>query len=180
MAATASEGIGPSLINDIPPLEAHEGEDACQSSPLFTWTIDRSARGLGRRLAAYGNRVSDDDLSRLSTIDRVETAESNKHGRPIRLRIHDRRGRSATISCEKFFMAANYTGRGSGSGPSKLLWSGWAGGSNLRGRIALNGHGFGHGVGLCQYGAQALAEEGRSWKEILVWYYPGVGIHDAW
>lgn len=180
LAATAIDGIGPSLINDIPPLQGHDGEDVCQSSPLYTWTIDRSARALGRRLAAYGRRVSDDGLSSLSTIDRVETAESNKHGRPTRLRIHDRRGRSATISCETFFFAANYTGRGSGTSPSKLLWSGWSGGVSLRGRVALDGHGFGHGVGLCQYGAQAMAKEGHSWKEILDWYYPGAGIHHAW
>ncbi len=180
LAATAIDGIGPSLINDIPPLQGHEGEDACQSSPLYTWSIDRSARALGRRLAAYGRRVSDDRLSRLSTIDRVEIAESNKHGRPTRLRIHDRNGRKATISCESFFMAANYMGRGSGTSPSKLLWSGWAGGSFLRGRVVLAGHGFGHGVGLCQYGAQAMAKEGHSWKEILDWYYPGARIHHAW
>ncbi len=180
LAATAVDGIGPSPINDIPPLQGHDGEDACRSSPLFTWTIDRSARGLGRRLAAYGRRISDDDLSRLTTVDRVETAESNRHGRPTRLRIHDRKGRTATISCETFFLAANYEGRGSGSDPSKLLWSGWSGGTNVRGRVELDGHGFGHGVGLCQYGAQAMAKEGRSWKEILAWYYPDAVIHDAW
>lgn len=36
--------------------------------------------------------------------------------------------------------------------------------------------GYGHGVGMSQYGANALAREGRSWQEILQWYYTGVTI----
>lgn len=34
--------------------------------------------------------------------------------------------------------------------------------------------GYGHGVGMSQYGANALAKEGKSWREILRWYYTGV------
>lgn len=37
----------------------------------------------------------------------------------------------------------------------------------------LRGHGWGHGVGLCQIGAAVMAEEGRSCAEILAHYYPG-------
>lgn len=36
--------------------------------------------------------------------------------------------------------------------------------------------GYGHGVGMSQYGANALAEEGKSYKEILMYYYSGVDI----
>ena len=39
--------------------------------------------------------------------------------------------------------------------------------------------GFGHGVGMSQYGADALAREGKSWQEILRWYYRGVSI-ETW
>jgi stage II sporulation protein D len=34
----------------------------------------------------------------------------------------------------------------------------------------------GHGVGLCQYGARAFAEQGRKFDEILKHYYQGVSI----
>lgn len=37
-------------------------------------------------------------------------------------------------------------------------------------------HGYGHGVGLSQYGAKALAEQGKSWQEILAWYFPGCKV----
>jgi stage II sporulation protein D len=36
--------------------------------------------------------------------------------------------------------------------------------------------GNGHRVGLSQYGAQALAQEGKTYVEILQWYYTGVEI----
>lgn len=36
----------------------------------------------------------------------------------------------------------------------------------------FDGQGFGHGVGLCQWGARALGAEGRSYQEILKHYYP--------
>ena len=34
--------------------------------------------------------------------------------------------------------------------------------------------GYGHGVGMSQYGANCLAKEGKTWQEILRWYYSGV------
>ena len=39
--------------------------------------------------------------------------------------------------------------------------------------------GFGHGVGMSQYGANELAKEGKTWQEILRWYYRGVSI-ETW
>ena len=36
--------------------------------------------------------------------------------------------------------------------------------------------GYGHGVGLSQYGARALALEGKSFSDILKWYYQGTEI----
>lgn len=37
----------------------------------------------------------------------------------------------------------------------------------------LEGHGWGHGVGLCQIGAATMAIEGYSYCDILAHYYPG-------
>ena len=36
--------------------------------------------------------------------------------------------------------------------------------------------GYGHGVGMSQYGANELARQGKPWREILQWYYTGVTI----
>ncbi len=36
--------------------------------------------------------------------------------------------------------------------------------------------GYGHGVGMSQYGANAMAREGKSFQEILEWYYTGAKV----
>lgn len=36
--------------------------------------------------------------------------------------------------------------------------------------------GYGHGVGMSQYGANALAQSGETYREILSWYYTGANI----
>ena len=42
--------------------------------------------------------------------------------------------------------------------------------------VVFTTHGFGHRVGLSQYGAEAMAERGCSYQEILQWYYQGTQI----
>lgn len=42
--------------------------------------------------------------------------------------------------------------------------------------ITFHVTGYGHGVGLSQYGANALAKQGRTWQEIVAWYYTGVTV----
>ncbi len=39
--------------------------------------------------------------------------------------------------------------------------------------VLLNGWGWGHGVGMCQYGAKSLAKEETNYRKILSYYYPG-------
>lgn len=40
----------------------------------------------------------------------------------------------------------------------------------------LSGRGYGHGVGMCQCGAQGMARKGKSARAILLYYYPGSKI----
>jgi stage II sporulation protein D len=40
----------------------------------------------------------------------------------------------------------------------------------------LDGHGFGHGAGLCQWGARVYAEKGWDYLRILAHYYPGTEL----
>ena len=43
-------------------------------------------------------------------------------------------------------------------------------------RIILHGKGWGHGVGLCQIGAAVMGEEGKSYDDILLYYYKNAEI----
>jgi stage II sporulation protein D len=44
------------------------------------------------------------------------------------------------------------------------------------GVVQFNGFGWGHGVGFCQWGAKGQAEKGKSYREILEFYFPGSEI----
>lgn len=48
------------------------------------------------------------------------------------------------------------------------------------GKLVAAGTGFGHGVGLCQWGSYAYAREGRNPEEIVKHYYPDVDIKRLW
>jgi len=60
-------------------------------------------------------------------------------------------------------------GGGGAAGPSQAPSDGGA-------VFVLTGSGFGHGVGLSQYGARAQALAGKSAADILDFYYPGTTI----
>jgi len=42
--------------------------------------------------------------------------------------------------------------------------------------VTIITHGFGHRVGMSQYGAQAMAEQGKTYREILQYYYQGTEL----
>jgi len=44
------------------------------------------------------------------------------------------------------------------------------------GEAVFSGRGMGHGVGLCQWGAEEMAEKGQDYASILRWYYPGTSL----
>jgi stage II sporulation protein D len=53
------------------------------------------------------------------------------------------------------------------------------------GLLVFDGRGHGHGVGLCQAGATEMATEGKTAREILVYYFPGTAVRvdprdDGW
>ena len=48
--------------------------------------------------------------------------------------------------------------------------------TNDTGDYMVYGSGWGHNVGLSAYGAYAMAQQGYSYTEILLYYYRGVSI----
>lgn len=48
------------------------------------------------------------------------------------------------------------------------------------GQLVLAGKGFGHGVGMCQWGARLMAEQGKSPEDIIRFYYQNVDIQKKW
>ena len=48
------------------------------------------------------------------------------------------------------------------------------------GQVKMSGKGYGHGVGMSQWGAYAMAKEGKTAEEIVMHYFQGVSIDQAW
>ena len=44
--------------------------------------------------------------------------------------------------------------------------------------MTITGKGYGHGVGMSQNGANAMAKEGYSWQEILNYFFRNIEIQD--
>lgn len=40
--------------------------------------------------------------------------------------------------------------------------------------VYIEGRGFGHHIGLCQWGAREMARLGKSWRDVLMFYYPSI------
>lgn len=47
------------------------------------------------------------------------------------------------------------------------------------GKLVITTYGFGHGVGMSQYGAQGMAKEGATAEQIVTYYYKGVKVDKA-
>ena len=48
------------------------------------------------------------------------------------------------------------------------------------GQLKMAGRGYGHGVGMSQWGAYAMAEQGKTAEEIVMHYFAGVTLERAW
>ena len=42
--------------------------------------------------------------------------------------------------------------------------------------VVITTRGFGHGVGMSQYGANGMAKEGKDYQQILKYYYQNIEI----
>ncbi len=47
---------------------------------------------------------------------------------------------------------------------------------NVGSKVVFETRGYGHAVGMCQWGAQGMALQGKNYKEILTYYYRGVQV----
>jgi stage II sporulation protein D len=64
---------------------------------------------------------------------------------------------------------------------SSRLFSTWFNiAQDSRGGLVFSGRGYGHGVGLCQWGAKSMGARGFTTLQILSQYYPDAQVVRAW
>lgn len=104
-------------------------------------------------------------LGEITNIVPVEKSNYGKFSRLTKVKLVGSTGSSDFLRAEDFRLSIDPTGRKLRSTICRIVkWDGkWA---------FLSGRGWGHGVGMCQYGAQGMATEGKTASEILIYYYP--------
>jgi stage II sporulation protein D len=131
-----------------------------EASPHHSWsaTIDRSAllQALTRRRGA--------------SVRGFTIGDRAPHGRVTTINVLQSDGTTHEMNANAFRLTANRAVEGA------PLKSTWFDARRSGDRYVFDGRGFGHGVGLSQWGAHAMAEQGRGYRDILRYYYTDVSI----
>lgn len=177
-AANASGVVTDNPFHDIVPLSAGDGAprpSCCQSASVATWKVTIALATIQARIASWGRGIGRSDLATLALPIAIEIADKNAAGRPTTIRLRPRSGGAVTIEAEDFRRAMN------AAGDSKTSMRSSDFSVSISAKNAdFTGRGFGHGVGLCQHGAQEMARKGSSYQQILARYYPDSMIMKAW
>ena len=155
--------------------ESARRTSCCETTSVAKWKASIALTKIQSRLQAWGSANGRADLSALQLPTSIEVADKNAAGRPVQFRIQTRKGGSVLIESEDFRRAINAAGDSKSSMRSCDCSIRIAGGN-----AEFSGRGFGHGVGLCQHGAQEMGRKGSSYKQILARYYPQTMIVQAW
>ncbi len=126
-------------------------------SPNFQWTLELRLHDLSERLQRGGfgvGTVRNVEITERTTSLRAGTVTVRGSAGIQRLRGNDfRRAIGYDVLKSTLFAVA------------------------IDGEVArFSGRGYGHGVGMCQWGAKSMAELGASAQQILAFYYPGTTL----
>lgn len=171
---------GEFAFNLAPPLQARRRPFACGFSPHFNWTVSRDARTLAQRLARAGAEAGE-PIRALQAIASILAVEWNEAGRPSLFEVRDLSGASWRVQADTLRHWCNARVEGLPEVPREAIVRSGDIDVTIVGDIAqITGAGFGHGVGMCQFGAEGFARRGWSRDRILRLYYPGAGISAAY
>jgi stage II sporulation protein D len=137
----------------VPPLEGVRDEFSMES-PNYTWTVTLPLTVIGDRLRKGGVDVG--QVTGLTVLERSFSF------RVARLAVEGSRG-SSTLRGADFRRLIGYDALKS------TLFVAVA----QEGAVRFEGRGWGHGVGLSQYGAKGMADRGYAYPQILEHYFPG-------
>lgn len=165
--------------NEVPPLQATSRACACEASPLHRWEVTRSSDDVVARLRAWGESRSH-PVGRVRDVRSISVATTNAVGRPERYRVASSQG-TFELSGEELRRALNtdVSGYPSVTRETRIPSNDFEAVVSS-GRVRLGGAGFGHGVGLCQWGAEGLSRRGMGWRQIVLNYYPGASLSEVY
>lgn len=129
----------------------------CPLNPRATWSTSYSSSELSKKLASLYKKSSS------SLITGAEVVKRTGSGRIAQMRLLWNDGSVTPISGHLFRMTVGY---------DRVKSTQFKIESNSQSKtFQLSGLGYGHGVGMCQWGAKKLALTGKTYQEILSHYY---------
>jgi len=141
----------------------------CQDSPHYKWqkvlTKKTFFMNMRTRLKKIGKTIPDDAL--IKNIKLVRNRRSKRVGKLI------------ICTRDNEYTIPGYNIRtvlGDSHDPGGSLKSNFIHIRVKGDKVTIEGRGFGHGVGMCQFGALEMARKGKSYHQILRHYYPGARL----
>ncbi len=127
----------------------------CSDSPRARWYLDLSPQDIEAHLSRHGIRE----------IETIKLLSRTGSGRVDAMKI-SHAGGELEVTGHAFRMTV---------GPNILKSALFTIGIS-EGPYRFYGRGWGHGVGMCQWGARGQALEGKNFREILSYYMPGTEV----
>ncbi len=178
--ASALDAISPNPVNGIQPLVVPRPDRRepcpCRSfGPHGDWRCRIEPKSVLSELRRRAIEEGGPSFKRAAWPIRLTVIEAHDSGRPRVFRVESPGSReSIEISAGEFQRLLNNTRKG------RPVRSADFDATVRSDALQIDGAGFGHGVGLCQYGCEALARRGDSVEMILRRYYPGATTQIAW
>ncbi len=145
----------------------------CERSPRFRWKIEWSGAELTNTLKGTMPRALGIDDYFVSDIRNVEVRSTGTSGRVTEIRVEVEQGEIPVFGPDIRAVFQEPSGRALGSTAVQLTTE--RAGDRVT-RLVAAGAGWGHGVGMCQWGAIGRARAGQDARAILDAYFSGTTV----
>jgi stage II sporulation protein D len=138
----------------------------CSKSPMFTWTRSWTAGEFVQMMDTNLRTIVGQSLK--GSVRSARVTKRDRHGRAVLVEVTTT---ETTYKVERGRIRNLFSDpkRGWVMLPSTNFELKFDGATYV-----MNGRGWGHGVGMCQWGAIGMAKSGYSYEEILKHYYKGI------
>ena len=141
---------------EIPYLKAVR-DDFSVKAPAHSWKLSMSFDDIQKALNKKGVN--------LGPVENIAAVDISPSGRVMKIRM-SHGGRETIMNGNDFRLKID---------PVLIKSTLFTINQNAR-EVRFEGRGYGHGVGMSQWGAYVMAREGRTYRDILRYYYQGVDI----
>jgi stage II sporulation protein D len=145
----------------------------CDASPRFSWTQSFDAAGLRAVMEKYLANYTNAPKSNLGRITDISEQGRTPSGRVRALTVQTESGTYTLKGNDIRFVLRDPKGAILNS---TFFNSREAKANGEVSAFTVEGHGYGHGIGMCQWGAIGRARAGQDFRTILETYYPGTTI----